>query len=119
MKKIGMLSKRSMDVRPAVYDPETRIVSLDIEEIVSTDVEGAESVTYEAFQVEIDSLKEYGHIKSQLIEAAFAPKDEIALLANATKDILAGALSGEGVEAFRNFDEWRSMCAVAAHTIVG
>lgn len=68
---IGNLQRRWQESRPEVYDKETHIVCLDIvrEDIT---IEGVVTEGYSFIPVEIDDQIDYGHIKSQLIEAGFA-----------------------------------------------
>ena len=129
----GNLQRRWQENEPQVYDKETRIVCLDIRKENQTITEGEETVVKEGFSfipVEIDSQIDYGHIKSQLIEAGFAQKDEFGLLMNAVDDILKAitdsstissikeALKTEDVNAFVEFCEFRKMCAEAAKEVM-
>ena len=131
--KIGNLHRRWQEDKPQVYDKETRIVCLDIRKENQTITEGEETVVKEGFSfipVEIDSQIDYGHIKSQLIEAGFAQKDEFGLLMNAVGDILKAitnnstissikeALNTEDVNDFVEFCEFRKMCADAAKEVM-
>ena len=131
--KFGNLQRRWQEQKPQVYDKETRIVCLDIVEENQTITEGEETVVKEGFSfipVEIDSQIDYGHIKSQLIEAGFAQKDEFGLLMNAVDDILKAitnnstissikeALNTEDVNAFVEFCEFRKMGADAAKEVM-
>lgn len=132
--KFGNLQRRWQETKPEVYDKETRIVCLDILEENQTITEGEETEVKEGYSyipVEIDSQIDYGHIKSQLIEAGFAQKDEFGLLMNAVDSIIKSAnsadtwkafkdcLSGENdVQTFIEFCEFRSMCAEAAKEVM-
>ena len=131
--KIGNLHRRWQEDKPEVYNKETRIVCLDIVEENQTITEGEETVVKEGFSfipVEIDSQIDYGHIKSQLIEAGFAQKDEFGLLMNAVDDILKAitnnstissikeSLNTEDVNAFLEFCKFRKMCADAAKEVM-
>ena len=131
--KFGNLQRRWQEDKPQVYDKETRIVCLDIEKENQSVTEGEETVVKEGFSfipVEIDSQIDYGHIKSQLIEAGFAQKDEFGLLMNAVDKILIAimgnssistikeALNTEDVNAFVEFCEFRKMCADAAKEVM-
>ena len=131
--KFGNLQRRWQEQKPQVYNKETRIVCLDIVEENQTITEGEETVVKEGFSfipVEIDSQIDYGHIKSQLIEAGFAQKDEFGLLMNAVDKILIAimgnssistikeALNTEDVNAFVEFCEFRNMCAEAAKEVM-
>ena len=131
--KFGNLQRRWQEVKPQVYDKETRIVCLDIrkENQTVTDGEGTEvKEGYSYIPVEIDSQIDYGHIKSQLIEAGFAQKDEFGILMNAVDKILIAimgnssistikeSLNTEDVNDFVEFCEFRKMCADAAKEVM-
>lgn len=131
--KFGNLQRRWQEDKPEVYNKETRIVCLDIRKENQTITEGEETVVKEGFSfipVEIDSQIDYGHIKSQLIEAGFAQKDEFGLLMNAVDDILKAitnnstissikeALNTDDVNVFVEFCEFRKMCADAAKEVM-
>lgn len=131
--KFGNLQRRWQENEPQVYDKETRIVCLDIRKENQTITEGEETEVKEGYSyipVEIDTQIDYGHIKSQLIEAGFAQKDEFGLLMNAVDDILKAiaanstissikeALNTEDVNAFVEFCEFRKMCADAAKEVM-
>ena len=131
--KFGNLQRRWQETKPQIYDKETRIVCLDIRKENQTVTEGEETVLKEGFSfipVEIDTQIDYGHIKSQLIEAGFAQKDEFGLLMNAVDKILIAimgnssistikeALNTEDVNAFVEFCEFRSICAEAAKEVM-
>ena len=132
--KFGNLQRRWQEQKPQVYDKETRIVCLDIEKENQTVTEGEETEVKEGYSyipVEIDSQIDYGHIKSQLIEAGFAQKDEFGLLMNAVDSIIKSAKSADTWKAFKEglagendaqtfieFCEFRSMCAEAAKEVM-
>lgn len=130
----GNLQRRWQEEKPALFDKETRIVCLDIKKevktiIVDEDVEEKEG--YSFIPVEIDTNIDYGHIKSQLIEAGFAQKDEFGLLMNAVDSIIKSAKYADTWEAFKDglagdidvqtfvdFCEFRNMCAEAAKEVM-
>lgn len=126
----GNLQRRWQEKEPAVYDKETRIVCLDIKAEAHTIEDGHEVAGFSFIPVEIDSQIDYGHIKSQLIEAGFAQKDEFGLLMNAVDDILKAitdnstissikeALNTDDVNVFVEFCEFRKMCAEAAKEVM-
>ena len=132
--KFGNLQRRWQETQPEVYDKETRIVCLDIMKDNHTVTDGDETGVKEGYSyipVEIDTQIDYGHIKSQLIEAGFAQKDEFGLLMNAVDSIIKSAksadtwksfkecLAGENdVQTFIEFCEFRSMCAEAAKEVM-
>lgn len=132
--KFGNLQRRWQENKPQVYNKETRIVCLDIVKENQTVTEGEETVVKEGFSfipIEIDTQIDYGHIKSQLIEAGFAQKDEFGLLMNAVDSIIKSAKSADTWTAFKDalageddaqtfieFCEFRSMCAEAAKEVM-
>ena len=132
--KFGNLQRRWQENEPQVYNKETRIVCLDIIKESQTITEGEETEVKEGYSyipVEIDSQIDYGHIKSQLIEAGFAQKDEFGLLMNAVDSIIKSAKSADTWKAFKDglasendaqtfieFCEFRSMCAQAAKEVM-
>lgn len=130
---IGKLQRRWQETKPAVFDKETRMVCMDIQAEKRKDGYGEDTVEKDGWSfiaVQIDTLMDYSHIKSQLIEAGFAQKDEFGLLMNAVDDILeavtsnttiAGfkaAIDTEDVKAFRDFCAFREMCAEAAREVM-
>ena len=132
--KFGNLQRRWQETKPEVYDKETRIVCLDIMKDNQTVKDGEETVLKDGFSfipIEIDSQIDYGHIKSQLIEAGFAQKDEFGILMNAVDSIIKSAKSADTLKAFKDglasendaqkfieFCEFRSMCAEAAKEVM-
>ena len=136
MNNIGTLQRRWSEQEPKTYDKETRIVCLDIQPEKGTKMGGSgedsEPVDgYSYIPVQIDRHIDYGHVKSQLIEAGFAQKDEFGLLMNAVSSIIGGLeaiaednpdvreiLAGEDILAFVDFCEYRKMCADAAKLVM-
>lgn len=126
----GILQRRWQVTMPAVYDKETRIVCLDITPEVQKDADGNDQNGYSFIPVEIDTQIDYGHIKSQLIEAGFPQKDEFGLLMNTANSILTAAseatswakfkeaLDTEDIKKFSDFCEFRNMCALAAKEVM-
>ena len=127
----GILQRRWQVTQPAVYDKETRIVCLDITPEVQKDADGNDQNGYSFIPVEIDRQIDYGHIKSQLIEAGFAQKDEFGLLMNAVDSIIKSAKYADTWKAFKDglasendaqtfieFCEFRKMCAEAAKEVM-
>ncbi len=126
----GNLQRRWQKNEPAVYDKETRIVCLDIKVEKQMDESGTEVDGFSFIPVEIDSQIDYGHIKSQLIEAGFAQKDEFGLLMNAVEGILESVRNAEtwddfkqgmqssDVTKFTDFCTFRELCADAAKEVM-
>ena len=136
MNKIGTLQRRWSEQEPKTYDKEARIVCLDIQPEKSTRMGGSAEESelvdgYSYIPIQIDRHIDYGHVKSQLIEAGFAQKDEFGLLMNAVSSIIGGLeviaednpdvreiLAGEDILAFVDFCEYRKMCADAAKEVI-
>lgn len=131
--KFGNLQRRWQETNPQVYNKETRIVCLDIRKENKTITNGGETEVKEGYSyipIEIDSQIDYGHIKSQLIEAGFAQKDEFGLLMNTVDKLMeaiAGAsswakfkesLDNDVISKFGEFCAFRNMCAEAAHEVM-
>ena len=133
----GNLNRRWQETKPETYDKENRIVRMDIiaerRPDMRTDTNSSKQTMIDGWsyiEVHIDEQIDYGHIKSQLIEAGFAQKDEFGLLMNAVDDILKAitdnstissikeALNTEDVNAFYEFCQFRSMCAEAAKEVM-
>lgn len=133
--KTGTLQRRWSEQKPDIYDKERNLVRLDIQkEQGSRGIgEEAEKVDgYSYFEIEIDRNLDYGHVKSQLIEAGFAQKDEFGLLMNAMIAVIDGldsigdevpeireVLSHEDILTFVDFCEYRKMCADVAKIVCG
>ena len=136
MNKFGTLQRRWSEQKPSTYDKETRIVCLDIQPEKGTKMGGSGEDSevvdgYSYIPIQIDRHIDYGHVKSQLIEAGFAQKDEFGLLMNAVSSIIGGLeaiaednpdvreiLAGEDILAFVDFCEYRKMCADAAKVVM-
>lgn len=133
----GNLNRRWQETKPETYDKENRIVRMDIiaerRPDMRTDTNSSKQTMIDGWsyiEVHIDEQIDYGHIKSQLIEAGFAQKDEFGLLMNAVDDILKAitdsstissikeALNTEDVNAFSEFCQFRNMCADAAKEVM-
>ena len=133
--KTGTLQRRWSEQKPDIYDKERNLVRLDIQkEQGSRGIgEEAEKVDgYSYYEIEIDRNLDYGHVKSQLIEAGFAQKDEFGLLMNTMIAVIDGldaigdevpeireVLSHEDILTFVDFCEYRKMCADAAKIVCG
>lgn len=127
---VGKLQRRWAEDMPQVYNKETRIVCLDIRAEKQKDMDGNEVDGFSYLPVEIDRQIDYGHIKSQLIEAGFAQKDEFGLLMNAVGNIINAAkasdtwkafktaIDTDDIKAFVEFCEFRDMCAEAAKVVM-
>lgn len=133
--KTGTLQRRWSEQKPDIYDKERNLVRLDIQEEQGSRGIGEEAEKvdgYSYFEIEIDRNLDYGHVKSQLIEAGFAQKDEFGLLMNAMIAVIDGldsigdevpeireVLSHGDILTFVDFCEYRKMCADAAKIVCG
>lgn len=127
----GKLVRKWQAEMPDTYNRETGNVCMDIlSEPYYDDGAGIIRQGYSFVQVQIDNVIDYGHIKSQLIEAAFSPKDELALSINAARALMESLDGASSFASFRNavaehedtikfreFNEYRLMCANTAHAI--
>ena len=125
----GRLQHRFFNEAPAIFDKDTRTVTLNINPAIQTNSDtNEEEEGYTAAQMQIDAQMGYAHIKSQLIEAAYAPKEEFALIINALEALFdklyaSEALSEEDMQhpdivKFKHFKEYRALCAAAAHEVM-
>ncbi len=126
MKKFGKLNPVHRDRMPLAYEKETRTVNFGFEEVEITDSETeTKTKVYEGYSVQIDGVLDYGHIKSQLIEAASPQKDEFGFLNNALSALIKER-SGEtlnedeekDIDDFTAFTEFRALCAQAAKSVL-
>ena len=131
--KTGTLQRRWSEQKPDIYDKERNLVRLDIQEEqgsrgIGDDAEKVDGYSY--YEIEIDRNLDYGHVKSQLIEAGFAQKDEFGLLMNAVGSIIdilevlaednediRNFLAMKDTMSFVDFREYRNMCAEAAKVV--
>lgn len=143
MKNYGNTQRRYGTDMPRTFDRETLKVCLDIqsEELDSQSVDG-ETVSGSADTDTTDSTEQpttatpttvqgyswvevylgeggldYPTVKSKLIEAAYAPKDEFGHLMNAMSALINGDTTSEDIEAFKTLDTWRAICAKTAKEI--
>lgn len=139
----GNIRRVFMTEQPAIYDKQTRIAYMDFQkdsqvqtttnsETSSTSSKSSkakdEQTTIEGFSgfvIQTDGIMDYAHIKSQLVEAAFPQKEEHALAFN-TIDALMKKVDGEELTAeeqadiasYKEFAEYRSICANCAKAII-
>ena len=138
MNNIGTLRRGWSATEPKGYGKEARMVCLDIRPEkgsvggnVSEDGEQELVDGYSYIEIGIDNNFDYGHIKSQLIEAGFAQKDEFGLLMNTVGSLIdllevlaednstiRDMLATEDILAFVDFREYRNMCADAAKQVI-
>ena len=128
--KTGILQRRWSTQCPEAYDKESRYVRMDI--IAETREEGGEQVSgWSYVEVQIDKLIDYGHIKSQLIEAGYPQKDEFGLLMNAMNALITTVgnatswanfkstlAEDDAMVRFQEFQEFRTLCGNAAMAVV-
>lgn len=135
-KNYGNIRRVYMTEKPAVFDRQTRIAYMDFVEDTQAEQNNNESTTsdtkpktiqgFSGFAIQTDGIMDYGHLKSQLVEAAYPQKEEHALAFN-TIDALIKKVSGEqlteaeveDLEKYKDFSEYRTLCANCAHEIIG
>lgn len=126
---MNKLQRRWSEEQPVAYDKETQLVCFDVQP--EKRVEGDKEVEgFSFYQVEIDRVIDYGHIKSQLIEAGYAQKDEFGLLMNAMDDLLTAiassssfdelkkGISTDDLTLFAKFCAYRDLCAQTAKEVI-
>ena len=125
----GNIQRRWQEEMPQFFEKESRTVCFDVKEETRTENDRTVS-GYSFLQVQIDKQIDYGHIKSQLIEAGFAQKDEFGLLMNAVESIVKAltentslssvhaAMKDEDIDKFTSFCEFRELCAQTAKEIM-
>ena len=128
--KTGLLQRQWSKEKPETFNKETLMVCFDIKRETRADEEGESVEGFSYVQVQIDNHIDYAHIKSQLIESGFAQKDEFGLLMNSVNDILVAAKEAQDFAAFKNalnttdlnefrdFCDFRKICADAAREVV-
>lgn len=140
----GNIRRVFMTEQPAVYDKQTRIVYMDFQkdsQVQTTTNRETNTRTssksskakdeqttiegFSGFVIQTDGIMDYDHIKSQLVEAAFPQKEEHALAFN-TIDALMKKIDDEELTAeeqadiahYKDFAEYRKICAICAKTII-
>lgn len=126
MTNYGTTQRRYGTERPQAFDRATRKVCMDIEacEYTEQNSESGEQETVSGYSwVEVylgQGGMDYPTVKSKLIEAAYAPKDEFGHLMNAVAaliETLAPDSDDEDIKKFRELDAWRAKCASTARAI--
>lgn len=115
---VGKLQRRWAEEMPKQYDKDTRIVCFDIRSDKGMGSADEMVDGYSFYQVELDRQMDYGHVKSQLIEAGFAQKDEFGLLMNAVEALIDGDGLSDDILAFREFAAYRKLCAETAKMVM-
>lgn len=143
----GNLSRVFREEKPAIYDRQTHIINFDFQETEqqqatsgeandgATKTKGAKATNttetttttkgWSGFTVQSDGIINYGHIKSQLIEAAYPQKDEFAIAFNMIP-VLQAQLAGKeltddqqaDLEKYNDFMELRNLAANTAKEVV-
>lgn len=109
---------------PSLYDYVGNVVRFGYEETTKTNEEGEVETVFKGYNVPLTGYFDYGHIKSQIIEYVYAPKEEFALLNNAVSALLkerAGITDPsieEDINSFLEFEEWREMASTVAHDLM-
>ena len=124
MKKYEQFKTSEYDQIPSLYDTVGKVIRFGFTERIKQDEDGVDKVVYMGYNIPLTGHIDYGHIKSQIIEYVYPPKEEFAILNNAVAALLkerAGITDPsieEDITAFMEFEEWREMAADAAHQLV-
>ncbi len=119
-----MHKTNEFDAIPDLYDTVGNVIRFGFTERTKQDEDGVDYVVYAGYCVPLTGYIDYGHIKSQIIEHVYAPKEEFAVLNNAVSALLkerAGIVDPtieEDITAFLDFEEWRNIAADAARQLV-
>lgn len=140
MKNYGNTQRRYGTEMPRTFDRETLKVCLDIQSeelgMLNVDLEGESANETDTNETDTQQSTvntqpgyswievylgegglDYPTVKSKLIEAAYAPKDEFGHLMNAMSALINGDTTSEDIEAFKTLDTWRSICAKTAKEV--
>ncbi len=123
--KYGILRREWADSKPVDFNKVTRTAYLDWKKDTRTDEDGNTVEGWSGFKVELDAhTDDYGHVKSQLVEAAYSPKDEFGFVMNAVAYLIKKS-RGEDVsdiesdaDEFLAFNEYRTICADVAKKVM-
>ena len=129
---MGIVKKQRIwsEERPDDYDKDGRIVSFGILPERGIGHSGEPVDGFSFYKVELDAVIDYAHIKSQLIESAFAQKDEFGFLMNAVNDLVKAIKTSDSfaamkdkvgtkdLMAFDEFCEFRDLCAATAKNVM-
>lgn len=125
MKKYERLRVNESLHVPSLYDHVGNVVQFGYVESTKTNEAGEIEQVYKGYNIPLTGYFDYGHIKSQIIEYAYAPKQEFALLINAVSALLkerAGVTGDptieEDIAAFVEFEEWREIASTVAHELM-
>ncbi len=108
---------------PPAYDPVERIVHFGYAPETRENDDEEEETVYVGYAVPVRAL-DYGHIKSEIIEHVYPPKEEFALLNNAVAALLKERAMivedsiQEDIDEFLAFEEWREMAGNAAEQVM-
>jgi hypothetical protein len=109
---------------PDMFDGIGRVIRFGYTPALKVSEEGEEVEMFVGYNIQISDNMDYGHVKSQIIEEVYPPKDEIALLNNAVSALLkerAGVTDSsieEDIQAFKDFEEWRQIAGDAAKLLM-
>ena len=141
MKDYGNIRRVFMIEQPVIFDRKTRMAYMDfqpdtqVQTSTSEDTSSAKKAKeaneaktvdgFSGFIIQTDGIIDYAHLKSQLVEAAYPQKEEHALAFN-TIDALLKKVNGENLSAdnekdlekYKDFSEYRQLCANCAKSIV-
>lgn len=125
MKRYERFKESEYDQIPPLYDEVGNVIRFGFTEVTKKDEEGNDVKVYKGYNIPLTGHFDYGHIKSQIIEHVYAPKEVFAILNNAVSALIkerSGVTDDptieEDIAAFIEFDEWRTISAEAARQLM-
>lgn len=124
MKRYERFKTSEYDQIPSLYDEVGNVIRFGFTQATKQDEEGNDVQVYRGYNIPLSGHFDYGHIKSQIIEHVYAPKEEFAILNNAVSALIkersgvADPSIEEDITAFVDFDEWRAIAGVAAKELM-
>ena len=125
MKRYEKFKTSEYNQVPSLYDEVGNVIRFGFTQVTKQDEEGNDVQVYRGYNIPLSGHFDYGHIKSQIIEHVYAPKEEFAILNNAVSALIkerSGVADDPSIEeditAFVDFDEWRAIAGDAAKELM-
>lgn len=109
---------------PELYDSVGKVVRFGFTQEMKKDEDGNDVQVYRGYNIPLTGHMDYGHVKSQIIEHVYPPKEEFAIVNNTVSALIrerAGVSDPsieEDINAFVEFEEWRTMASEAARQLM-
>ena len=124
-KRYEVFKVSEYDHMPSLYDTVGKVIRFGYTQETKKDEDDNDVEVYVGYNIPLSGHMDYGHIKSQIVEHVYAPKEEFAILSNAVSALIkerAGVTDDpaidEDIAAFIEFDEWREMAGDAAQQLI-